>query len=137
MKEDEIKVFLSADYGVDSKSGNKTIGKEIVKTINSFHIKKDRECFYAQRVKDSAIKNLSQNKRVGNAIKIGIASNYVHQMMLYQIRTFLFFKNGIIISGFILATSLSIIFKYRIARKTFFKFNIENGFQTHSVRKSV
>jgi len=92
LKEDEIKVFLSADYGVDSKSGNKTIGKEIVKTINSFHIKKDRECFYAQRVKDSAIKNLSQNKRVGNAIKIGIASNYVHQMMLYQIRTFLFFK---------------------------------------------
>jgi hypothetical protein len=92
LKEDEIKVFLSADYGVDSKSGNKTIGKEIVKTINSFHIKKDRECFYAQRVKDSAIKNLSQNKRVGNAIKIGIASNYVHQMMLYQIRTFLFYK---------------------------------------------
>ena len=37
LKEDEIKVFLSADYGVNSKSGNKTIGKEIVKTINSFH----------------------------------------------------------------------------------------------------
>jgi hypothetical protein len=92
LKEDEIKVFLSADYGVNSKSGNKTIGKEIVKTINSFHIKKDRECFYAQRVKDSAIKNLSQNKRVGSAIKMGIASNYVHQMMLYQIRTFLFYK---------------------------------------------
>ena len=92
LKEDEIKVFLSADYGVNSKSGNKTIGKEIVKTINSFHIKKDRECFYAQRVKDSAIKNLSQNKRVGSAIKMGIASNYVHQTMLYEIKKFVFYK---------------------------------------------
>jgi hypothetical protein len=92
LNEDEIKVFLSADYGVDSKSGNMSIGKEIVKTINSFHIKKERECFYAQRVKDSAIKNLSQNKRLGSAVKLGLASNYVHQMMLYQIRTFLFYK---------------------------------------------
>jgi len=92
LEEDEIKVFLSADYGVDSKSGNKTIGKEIVKTINSFHIKKDRECFYAQRVKDLAIKQLSQNKRVGNAIKMGIASNHVHQIMLYEIKKFVFYK---------------------------------------------
>jgi hypothetical protein len=92
LTEEEIKTFLSSDYGIVSKSGNKSIGKVIVEIINSFEIKKERECFYAQRVKDSAIKNLSQNKRLGAAVKMGIASNYVHQMMLYQIKTFLLYK---------------------------------------------
>ena len=94
LNEEEIKVFLSADYGINSKSGNKSVGKAIVQTIHSFQIKKERECFYAQRVKDSAIKSLSQNKRLGSAIKIGIASNYVHQMMMYEIKMFLYRKNN-------------------------------------------
>lgn len=92
LTEQEKETFLSADYGIDSKSGNKTVGKAIIKNIDSFHIKKDRECFYAQRVKDLTIKELSQNKRVGNAIKMGIASNYVHQTMLYEINKFVFYK---------------------------------------------
>lgn len=94
LNEDEIKVFLSADYGINSRSGNKSVGKALVKTIHSFQIKKERECFYSQRVKDSAIKNLAQNKRLGSAVKIGIASNYVHQMMMYQIKMFVYHKQN-------------------------------------------
>jgi hypothetical protein len=92
LNEYEIESLLSADYGIESKSGNKSVGKAIVKTINSFHIKKERECFYTQRVKDSVIKSLSQNKRLGGAVKMGIASNYVHQMIMYHIKTVLFYK---------------------------------------------
>ncbi len=92
LSEKEISIFISADYGVNSKSGNKTIGKTIVKTIQSFEIKKDRECFYPNRVKDLAIKKLSSNNKVGSAVRLGLSSNYVHQMMLYQIKTFIFYK---------------------------------------------
>lgn len=92
LTKEEIKTFISSNYGIDSKSGNRSIGKAIVEVINSFEIKKERECFYAQRVKDSAIKNLSQNKRLGNVVRSGLASNYVHQMMLYYIKTFLLYK---------------------------------------------
>jgi hypothetical protein len=92
LDEKEINHFLSGDYGIKSKSGNRSIGKEIVNTIHSFEIEIDRQGLFAQRVKDITIKKLSQNKRLGNTVKMGIASNYVHQMMLYQIRTFLFYR---------------------------------------------
>jgi hypothetical protein len=94
LTEEEIETFLSADYGICSKTGNKTVGKYIVKTIDSFEIKEDRSCFYSQRVKNLTIKSLSRNKRFGHAIKMGIASNYVHQMIAYQIDLFLFYRNN-------------------------------------------
>jgi hypothetical protein len=94
LSEDEVKQFVSADYGVDSKSGNKTIGKTIVEVMSSFEIKKERSCFYSQRVKDLTIQKLKQNRKAGPSIKMGIASNYVHYMIMYQIRTFIFYKNN-------------------------------------------
>ena len=39
LTEEEIKTFLSSNYGINSKSGNKSIGKAIVEVINSFERK--------------------------------------------------------------------------------------------------
>ena len=94
LNKEEIKLFLSANYGIDSRSGNNSIGKEIVNVINSLSISKDRETFFAQKVKDVTIKNLSKNKRLGDAIKLGISDNFVHQMILYEIRLFLFYRKN-------------------------------------------
>lgn len=99
LTEEEIKIFLSSDYGINSRSGNRSIGKAIVEVINSFEIKKERECFYAQRVKNSAIKSLSQNKRLGIAVKMGIASNYVHYSIIYQIQHFIMYRECHTVKG--------------------------------------
>jgi hypothetical protein len=94
LTEKEIETFLLADYGINSKSGNKAVGKMIVKVINSFEIKKERHTFYAQRVKNLAVQNITKNKRYAFSTRVEMASNYVHQMMMYEINMFLFYKNN-------------------------------------------
>jgi hypothetical protein len=94
LTEKEIEIFLSADYGINSKSGNKTVGKMIIKVIDSFEIKKERHTFYAQRVKNLAVQNIAKNKRYAFSTRVEMASNYVHQMMMYEINMFLFYRNN-------------------------------------------
>lgn len=88
----EKKIFINADYGTDDVATNKKIGREIVKVINTFEIKKGRECFFHSRVKDQVMKNLGSKTEMGDELRIHLASNYVHQMVNYQIKTFLFYK---------------------------------------------
>jgi hypothetical protein len=38
------------------------------------------------------MKNLGSKAKMGDELRIHIASNYVHQMVNYQIKTFLFYK---------------------------------------------
>lgn len=92
INEIEKKIFINADYGTDNVSANKKIGREIVKVINTFEIKKGRECFFHSRVKDQVMKNLGSKTKIGDELRIALASNYVHQMVSYQIKTFLFYK---------------------------------------------
>lgn len=92
INEIEKKIFINADYGTDDVSANKKIGREIVKVINTFEIAKGRECFFHTRVKNQVIKNLGEKIKIGNDLRVHLASNYVHEMINYQIKTFLFYK---------------------------------------------
>jgi hypothetical protein len=94
LDEKEIKYFLSRNYGIESKSGNRSIGKEIINTIHSFEIELDRQGLFAQRVKDITIKKLHKNKRLGNAVKAALPTNFLHQMILYEVNLFLFYRKN-------------------------------------------
>ncbi len=94
LDEKEIKYFLSRNYGIESKSGNRSIGKEIINTIHSFEIELDRQGLFAQRVKDITIKKLHKNKRLGNAVKAALSTNFLHQMILYEVNLFLFYRKN-------------------------------------------
>ena len=94
LNEEETKEFLKFDYGIDSKSGNETVGRTIIEVINSFEIKEDRLAFYAERVKAIAVKSIHNNRRVGTKVISGMADNYVHYLMLLSIKRFLFAREN-------------------------------------------
>lgn len=94
LTEKEVSFFLNQDYGLGSKLANQKVGAKIVETINSFEISKERECFYAQRVKDLTIVSLRDSKNVGKIIKYAIASNYFHYAVRSRIQLFLFFRKN-------------------------------------------
>lgn len=90
----EVSFFLNEDYGLGSKLANQKVGEKIVETINSFEISKERECFYAQRVKDLTILSLKDSRNVGKIIKFAIASNSFHYAVKSRISLFLFFRKN-------------------------------------------
>lgn len=88
----EAEKFLSADYGLDSKSAHRKVGNKIVETINSFEINKKRECFYAERVKDQVIKSLAAEESYGKSIRFAVGSNYFHYSIKREIKLFLLYR---------------------------------------------
>lgn len=94
LTEEECREFVRFNYGIDSKSGNRTVGNTIVKVINSLEIREDRLDFYAERVKSIAVKMIHDNRRVGTKVISAMADNYVHYLMILSIRRFMAFRKG-------------------------------------------
>lgn len=94
--EEEVKRFLSANYGLDSKPTHQRIGQAIVDVLNTFEISKDRECFFSQRVKDIAIKNLiksaNNNSNQNRKLRDVVFSNYFHSVVHSEIKMFLYYR---------------------------------------------
>lgn len=96
--EEEIERFLSANYGFDSKSAHKRIGQAIVDVLMTFEINKNRQCFFSQRVKDIAIKNLiksaDNNSNQNKKLRDVVFSSYFHSVVHSEIKMFLIYRNN-------------------------------------------
>jgi hypothetical protein len=92
----EEKLFLlRGNYGAETTSANRTIGRYIVAVCEEgISITEGRECFATQKMKDAVIERLSESKRVGIHTKRALGSNYTHYVIKCKIGFISFCRNA-------------------------------------------
>lgn len=79
LTEEEKSDIKRANYGAETQSANRTIGRYICAVCEEgILITEGREGFAVQRMKDTVTKRLLSSGRVGEKTKRSLASNYTH-----------------------------------------------------------
>ena len=86
LTEEEKSELLRADYGTENKNSDRTIGRYVCLVCEEgILITRGRESFIEQRLKDTVVKRLQENKRLSFKTRRALASNYTHYLIKYEI----------------------------------------------------